>query len=184
MKDNDYEWWQKRATQGIKFLVDNWLYSNDKIYEESIWKELEDLCLDKMIDIELCKYCGALFGSFRHAVFEYVFKNKILPTVNSENTIVEEEDKTYHEMVTKKVFGQKLTKNHYMVIQAILHNLFDPEIVKIKFDKRYLTRKLQSFLCVVPTILAYAALFAYDPLPASFGGIYVAPDVCSVIPWR
>ncbi|CAG8623452.1 4425_t:CDS:2 [Cetraspora pellucida] len=39
------------------------------------------------------------------------------------------------ESVAKKVFSQQPTKNQYAVTQAILHNLFNPEIVKIKFDK-------------------------------------------------
>ncbi|CAG8825770.1 8184_t:CDS:2, partial [Cetraspora pellucida] len=34
--------------QGIKVAVDNWLYPNDKVYEEAIRKELEILCPDKM----------------------------------------------------------------------------------------------------------------------------------------
>ncbi|CAG8617715.1 22776_t:CDS:2 [Cetraspora pellucida] len=89
------------------------------------------------IGAKSCKYCGALFGSFYHAVFEHVFKNKISQTVNSEsseteiiswksskevqwcfknlNTMIEEENKTYHQMVTKKVFGQQPTKNQYAV---------------------------------------------------------------------
>ncbi|CAG8682375.1 22006_t:CDS:2 [Cetraspora pellucida] len=106
---------KKRVTQGIKFSIDNWLYPNDKVYEESIYKELEELCPDKMM------------WSFYYAVFKHVFKNKILQTVNSEsseteiiswksnkevqwcfenlNTMIEEEDKTYYQMVAKKVFG-------------------------------------------------------------------------------
>ncbi|RIB30004.1 hypothetical protein C2G38_2027220 [Gigaspora rosea] len=90
--------------------------------------------LDATISAESCKYRGALFGSFRHAVFEHVFKNKILPTVNSESseaeialwklsegvqwcfknldTMIKEEDKTYHQMVAKKVFGRQPTKTN------------------------------------------------------------------------
>ncbi|CAG8724743.1 2514_t:CDS:2, partial [Dentiscutata erythropus] len=166
---------------------DNWLYSNERIYEESIHKELEEFCPDKIerykkisrweglyskiensIGAESCKYHGALFGSFRHAVFENVFKNKISPSVNSESseaeitswksskevqwcfenldTIIKEENKTYLQMVAKKVFGRQPTKNQCAVTRAILHNLFNPKIVKIKFDEKYLTRKLKSFL--------------------------------------
>ncbi|CAG8743473.1 21538_t:CDS:2, partial [Cetraspora pellucida] len=40
---------KKEATQDIKFSIDNWLYPNDKVYEESIQKELEDLCPNKMM---------------------------------------------------------------------------------------------------------------------------------------
>ncbi|CAG8771527.1 901_t:CDS:2, partial [Gigaspora rosea] len=153
-KGNDGEWWQKGATRGIKIAVDNWLYPNDKIYEQAIKKELEALCPDKMeqyqkvskwealfskienlISTESCKYCGALFGSFRCSVFEYVFKKKISPTVNSESskaeiaswklskevqwcfenldTLIEEDDKTYLQMVAKRVFGRQLTRNNY-----------------------------------------------------------------------
>ncbi|CAG8467023.1 13290_t:CDS:2 [Dentiscutata erythropus] len=180
-KDNDNEWWQKGATQGIKFAVDNWLYPNDKVYEKSIRKELDDLCPDKMErykkaskwDALFCKienlYRGALFGSFRRSIFDYVFKKKISPTVNSESseaeisswksseevqwclenldTMIEEDDKMYLQMVAKRVFGRQPTKNQYAVTRAILHNLLNPEITKVKFDEKYLTRKLQSFLC-------------------------------------
>ncbi|CAG8775742.1 4472_t:CDS:2, partial [Racocetra fulgida] len=71
---------------------DNWLYPNDKIYEQAIRQELETLCPDKMgrykrdISTESCKYRGALFGSFRRAIFDHVFKKKISPTVNSESS--------------------------------------------------------------------------------------------------
>ncbi|CAG8785401.1 6396_t:CDS:1, partial [Cetraspora pellucida] len=58
----------------------------------------------------------------------------------------EEEDKTYLQMVAKKVFGRQPTRNQHAVTRAILHNLFNPEITKIKFDEKYLTRKLQYFL--------------------------------------
>ncbi|RIB18104.1 hypothetical protein C2G38_2185541 [Gigaspora rosea] len=119
----------KGATRGIKIAIDNWLYPNDKIYEQAIKKELEVLCPDKMeryqkaSNTESCKYHGALFGSFRRSVFEYVFKKKIAPTVNSESseaeigswklskevqwcfenldTLIEEDDKTYLQMVAK-----------------------------------------------------------------------------------
>ncbi|CAG8827705.1 5490_t:CDS:2, partial [Gigaspora rosea] len=158
-----------------------------KIYEQTIQKELENFCPDKMvrykknskwetlfskiensISTESCKYRGALFGSFRRAIFDHVFKKKILLTVNSESSeseiiawkaseevrwcfenldsIIEDEDKTYLQMVVKKVFGRQPTKNQYAVTRAVLHNLFNPEIVKIKFDERYLTRKLRNFL--------------------------------------
>lgn len=60
--------------------------------------------------------------------------------------MIEEDDKTYLQMVAKKVFGRLPTKNQYAVTRAMLHNLFNPKIVKIKFDERYLTRKLHSFL--------------------------------------
>ncbi|CAG8763176.1 5050_t:CDS:2, partial [Cetraspora pellucida] len=157
----------KGATQGIKVAVDNWLYPNDRIYEQTIRKELEALCPNKIDKIEK-SYRGALFGTFRRSVFEHVFKKKILPAVNSESseteiaswklsdevqwclenldTMVEEEDKTYLQLVAKKVFGRNPTKNQYAVTRAVLHNLFDPEITKIKFDEKYLTRKLQYFL--------------------------------------
>ncbi|CAG8733475.1 15758_t:CDS:2, partial [Cetraspora pellucida] len=85
--------------------------------------------------------------SFRHAVFEHVFKNKISQTVNLESSKTEIISwKSSEEIVAKKVFGQQPTKNQYAVTRSILHNLFNPEIVKIKFDEKYLTRKLQSFL--------------------------------------
>ncbi|CAG8447987.1 28912_t:CDS:2 [Dentiscutata erythropus] len=168
----------KATVQGIKNAIDNWLYPNDKIYEQAIQKELEALCPNKMgwykkdfkwetlfIKIE---NLITLFESFRCAIFDHVFKKKISPTVNSESSkseitswkvseevqwcfenldsIIEEDDKTYLQMVAKKVFGRKPTKNQYVVTRAILHNLFNPEIDKIKFDERYLTRKLSSFL--------------------------------------
>ncbi|CAG8809216.1 11494_t:CDS:2, partial [Dentiscutata erythropus] len=69
-------------------------------------------------------YRGALFGSLRRAIFDHVFKKKISQTVNSESseseiiswknsgevqwcfknldTIVEDENKTYLQMVAKK----------------------------------------------------------------------------------
>ncbi|CAG8535960.1 7392_t:CDS:2, partial [Racocetra fulgida] len=94
LKDNSYEWWQ--------LSIDNWLYPNDKIYEEYIRKELEDLCPDKMerykkssrwealySKIENSVNNNTLFGSFRRAVFEHVFKNKISQAVNSENSEAE-----------------------------------------------------------------------------------------------
>ncbi|CAG8792859.1 5185_t:CDS:1, partial [Cetraspora pellucida] len=56
------------------------------------------------------------------------------------------EEKTYLQMVAKKVFGRQITNNQYAVTRAVLHNLFNPEIIKIKFDEKYLTRKLQCFL--------------------------------------
>ncbi|RIB06155.1 hypothetical protein C2G38_2047013 [Gigaspora rosea] len=105
MRDHVNEWWQKGMTQGIKNAIDNWLYPNEKIYEQTIQKELENFCPDKMvrykknskwetlfskiensISTESCKYCGALFGSFRRAIFDHVFKKKISPTVNSESS--------------------------------------------------------------------------------------------------
>ncbi|CAG8786473.1 26215_t:CDS:2, partial [Dentiscutata erythropus] len=169
-----------RATQDIKFSIDNWLYSNERIYEESIHKELEEFCPDKIEQYKKISrweglyskienlYREALFESFHHAVFENVFKNKISLFVNSESseaeitswksskevqwcfknldTIIEEENKTYFQMVAKKVFGRQPTKNQCAVTRAILHNLFNSEIVKIKFDEKYLTRKLKSFL--------------------------------------
>ncbi|RIB30291.1 hypothetical protein C2G38_2054213, partial [Gigaspora rosea] len=155
-------------TQGIKNAIDNWLYPNEKIYEQTIQKELENFCPDKMISTESCKYLEALFGSFQRTIFDHVFKKKISPTVNSESSeseiiawkaseevrwyfenldsIIEDEDKLYLQMVVKKVFGRQPTKNQYAVTRAVLHNLFNPEIVKIKFDERYLTRKLRNFL--------------------------------------
>ncbi|CAG8698708.1 5107_t:CDS:2, partial [Cetraspora pellucida] len=141
----------KGMIQGIKNAIDNWLYLNEKIYEQAIRQELEALCPDKI----------ALFGSFWHAIFDHVFKKKVSPTVNSESSesniiswkesnevqwcfenldsMIEKEDKTYLQMVAKKVFGRQPTKNQYAVTQAILHNLFNSEIVKIKFDKKDLT---------------------------------------------
>ncbi|KAF0507099.1 hypothetical protein F8M41_019059 [Gigaspora margarita] len=75
-----------RAVQGIKNAIDNWLYPNDKIYKQAIRKELEALRPDKMSCTESCKYRGALFGSFRRAIFDHVFKKKVSPTVNSESS--------------------------------------------------------------------------------------------------
>ncbi|CAG8623253.1 21857_t:CDS:2 [Dentiscutata erythropus] len=142
------------AVQGIKNVIDNWLYPNNKIYKQAIRKELEALCLDKMcqykkdtngnyhllrskIHAEFCKYRGALFGSFRRAIFDYVFKKKVLPIVNSESseseiiswkvseevqwcfgnldTMIKDDDKTYLQIVAKKVFGRLPTKNQYAV---------------------------------------------------------------------
>ncbi|CAG8728190.1 4768_t:CDS:2, partial [Cetraspora pellucida] len=141
--DRSHEWWQKGAIQGIKNAIDNWLYPNDKIYEQAIRQELETLCSDRMgryrrdvkwdalftkiensISTESCKYCGALFGSFRCAIFDHIFKKKISPTINSESSesdiiawkesgevqwcfenldsMIEEEDKTYLQMIAKK----------------------------------------------------------------------------------
>ncbi|CAG8825898.1 17470_t:CDS:2, partial [Gigaspora margarita] len=133
------------AMQGIKSSIDNWLYPNDKIYEKFIRKELESFAQTKWtISAESCRYRGTLFESFHRAVFEHVFKNKGLPKVNSASSeadiiswksseavrwcfenlgsIIEEEDKIYHQMVAKKVFGRQSTKNQYSVTQAILHN--------------------------------------------------------------
>ncbi|CAG8749606.1 3153_t:CDS:2, partial [Cetraspora pellucida] len=62
------------------------------------------------------------------------------------DSMIEEEDKTYLQIIAKKVFGRQPTQNQYAMTQAILHNLFDPELVKIKFDEKYLTRKLSIFL--------------------------------------
>ncbi|CAG8622948.1 23329_t:CDS:10 [Dentiscutata erythropus] len=42
--------------------------------------------ISEKISAESYRYCGALFGSFRHAVFEHIFKSKISPTVNSESS--------------------------------------------------------------------------------------------------
>ncbi|CAG8758088.1 2415_t:CDS:2, partial [Cetraspora pellucida] len=36
------------AIQGIKNVIDNWLYPNDKIYEQAIQQELETLCPNRM----------------------------------------------------------------------------------------------------------------------------------------
>ncbi|CAG8542015.1 10341_t:CDS:1, partial [Cetraspora pellucida] len=38
----------KEIIQGIKNVIDNWLYSNEKIYEQAIQQELEALCPDKI----------------------------------------------------------------------------------------------------------------------------------------
>ncbi|CAG8714656.1 12678_t:CDS:2 [Cetraspora pellucida] len=38
----------KGATQGIRVVVDNWLYSSDKVYEQAIRKELDNLCPNRM----------------------------------------------------------------------------------------------------------------------------------------
>ncbi|CAG8825758.1 2945_t:CDS:2 [Gigaspora margarita] len=106
----------------------NWLYSNDKICEKFIQKELEELCPNKIewckknskwealyskiknsISAESCRYRSALFGSFHCAVFEHVFKNKVLPKVNlesSEANIISWKSSKAHigvEMITKKV---------------------------------------------------------------------------------
>ncbi|CAG8705881.1 5116_t:CDS:2, partial [Cetraspora pellucida] len=42
--------------------------------------------LQDSISAESCRYRRTLFGSFHHAVFEHVFKNKVSPTVNSESS--------------------------------------------------------------------------------------------------
>ncbi|CAG8706901.1 1007_t:CDS:2, partial [Scutellospora calospora] len=76
----------KEVVQGIKNVIDNWLYPNDKIYKQAIRKELEALCPNKMSRTESCKYCKALFGSFRCAIFDHVFKKEVSPTVNSESS--------------------------------------------------------------------------------------------------
>ncbi|CAG8830720.1 8403_t:CDS:1, partial [Cetraspora pellucida] len=73
-------------------------------------------------------------------MFEHVFKNKVSPTVNSKSfeanilfwkssddvhwylenldTMMEEEEKTYLQMVAKKVFGRQITNNQYAVTRA------------------------------------------------------------------
>ncbi|CAG8785402.1 6397_t:CDS:2, partial [Cetraspora pellucida] len=95
----------KGAMQGIRVAVDNWLYPSDKVYEQAIRKELDNLCPDRMerynkvskwkalyckienmISIESCKYRGALFGTFPCTVFEHIFKKKVSLTVNSESS--------------------------------------------------------------------------------------------------
>ncbi|CAG8487693.1 20954_t:CDS:2 [Dentiscutata erythropus] len=173
-KENGHEWWQKGATQGIRVAVDNWLYPNDKVYEQAIRKELEELCPDRMEHYNKVSkwealYCKienmyrilqiswSIIWTFHHTVFEHVFKKKVSPTVNSESSesdiaswklseevkwcfenldmMNEEEDKTYLQMVAKKVFGRQPTRNQHAVAHAILHNLFNPEITKLNLMK-------------------------------------------------
>ncbi|CAG8701468.1 10689_t:CDS:1, partial [Dentiscutata heterogama] len=47
------------------------------------------------------------------------------------DAIMEEEKRTYLQMVTKKVFGRQPTNNQYAIIQAVLYNLFNSEIIKL-----------------------------------------------------
>ncbi|CAG8796375.1 1911_t:CDS:2, partial [Racocetra fulgida] len=84
----------KGATQGIKIAVDNWLYSNDKIYEHAIKKELEALCPDRMERYKKASRWEALFCKI-------------------ESLVIDEDDKMYLQMVAKRVFGRQPTKNQY-----------------------------------------------------------------------
>ncbi|CAG8726306.1 11801_t:CDS:2, partial [Cetraspora pellucida] len=113
MKDHDHEWWQKGMIQGIKNAIDNWLYPNKKIYEQAIRQELEALCPNKMGCTESCKYHGALFESFWHAIFDHKESNEVQWCFENLDSMIKEEDKTYLQMVAKKVFSRQPTKNQY-----------------------------------------------------------------------
>ncbi|CAG8755869.1 22930_t:CDS:2, partial [Racocetra persica] len=55
------------VTQGIKIAVDNWLYPNDRIYEQIIRKELEDLYPDRMERYQKGSKWEALYGKIEHS---------------------------------------------------------------------------------------------------------------------
>ncbi|CAG8651098.1 8882_t:CDS:2, partial [Racocetra persica] len=148
----------KGIIQGIKSAIDNWLYPNDKIYTQAIQKELEALFPDKMgrykkdskwvglfakiensISAESCKYRESEIIAWKES-------EKVQWCLENLDSMIKEEDKMYLQIVAKKVFGRQPTRNQYAVTWAILHNLFDPGLVKIKFDEKYLTRKLNAFL--------------------------------------
>ncbi|CAG8575392.1 11414_t:CDS:2 [Dentiscutata erythropus] len=119
--------------QDIKNAIDNWLYLNDKIYEQAIRKELEALCLDKMI------LPTVNLESSESEIISWKVSEEVQWCFENLDSIVEQEDKTHLQIVAIKVFGQLPTKNQFAVTQAMLYNLFNPEIVQIKFDERYLT---------------------------------------------
>ncbi|CAG8784574.1 17726_t:CDS:1, partial [Cetraspora pellucida] len=56
----------KGVMQDIKAAVDNWLYPNDKVYEEAIQKELEILCPDKMERYRKGTKWEALFNKIKN----------------------------------------------------------------------------------------------------------------------
>ncbi|CAG8747506.1 8612_t:CDS:2, partial [Racocetra fulgida] len=103
---------EKGAMQEIKIVVDNWLYPNDKIYEHAIKKELEALCPDRMERYKKASRWEALFCKIENLVNSIIL---ILSSASADNldAIVEEDDKTYLQMVAKRVFGRQPTKNQY-----------------------------------------------------------------------
>ncbi|CAG8746177.1 21210_t:CDS:2, partial [Cetraspora pellucida] len=110
------------------------LYPNNKVYEEAIQKELEILCLDKMERYRKGTKWEALFNKIENVKSS----DDICWCLENLDTMVEEKEKAYLQMVAKKVFGRQITNNQYAVTRAVLHNFFNPKIIKIKFDEKYL----------------------------------------------
>ncbi|CAG8662290.1 2767_t:CDS:2, partial [Racocetra persica] len=138
MRDRGHEWWQKGATQELETLCPDkmvWYRSNSKW--EALFTKIEN-----SISTESCKYCE----SSESEITAWKESEEVQWCLKNLDNMIEEEDKMYLQIVAKKVFGRQPSLNQYAVTQAILHNLFDPELVKIKFDEKYLTRKLNIFL--------------------------------------
>ncbi|KAF0507103.1 hypothetical protein F8M41_019063 [Gigaspora margarita] len=89
-KQNALEGILTQLTESIKTLRSSCknLKSKAKGNDASKWEALFSK-IENLISMESCKYHGALFGSFRRLAFEYVFKTKISPTVNSESSEAE-----------------------------------------------------------------------------------------------
>ncbi|CAG8843618.1 7923_t:CDS:2, partial [Gigaspora margarita] len=77
---------KKEAMQGIKVAIDNWLYPNNKAYEQAIRKELEAFYLDRMQRYKKDSKWEALFNKIENL---HVFKNKVSPMVNLESSETE-----------------------------------------------------------------------------------------------
>ncbi|CAG8471676.1 36874_t:CDS:2 [Gigaspora margarita] len=141
---------KKGAMQGIKVTVDNWLYSSNRIYEQSIRNELATLCSDRMEQYKKDTKWKALFGKIEKLVSS---------TVNSESSEAEIVSRKSSNGCQKSVWTATYKKS-ICYYTSNLHNLFDPEITKIKFDEKYLTRILQYFLVMYYNMLcAIAANF-------------------------
>ncbi|CAG8474922.1 41042_t:CDS:10 [Gigaspora margarita] len=126
-KENKYEWWQKGATQGIKIAVDNWLYSSDRIYEQAIQNEIVALCPGRMERYKKDTKLEALFGKIENLkvsstvnlesseaeIVSWKSSDEVQWCLQNLDTLIEKEDKTYLQMVAKKVFGRQLTKINY-----------------------------------------------------------------------
>ncbi|CAG8506170.1 9962_t:CDS:2 [Cetraspora pellucida] len=92
MEDRGHEWWQKEAIQGIKNAIDNWLYSNDKIYEQAIRQEFETLCPDRIgwyrRDVKWDAFSESDIIAWKESrEVQWCLKNL--------DSMIEEEDKTY-----------------------------------------------------------------------------------------
>ncbi|KAF0514430.1 hypothetical protein F8M41_017589 [Gigaspora margarita] len=123
-KENEYEWWQKGATQGIKIAVDNWLYSSDRIYEQTIRNEIVALCSGRMERYKKDTKLEALFGkieklkvsspvnleSSEAEIVSWKSSDEVQWCLQNLDMLIEKEDKTYLQMVAKKVFGRQPTK--------------------------------------------------------------------------
>ncbi|CAG8748060.1 16837_t:CDS:2, partial [Cetraspora pellucida] len=89
VRGHDNEWWQKGAIKGIKKAIDNWLYPNNKIYEQAIRKELEML---PTVNLE----------SSESEIITWKASEEVQWCLENLDSTVEEEDKTYLQMVAKK----------------------------------------------------------------------------------